>query len=63
MWQTGVGLTLLPLPIASPMDMQLMEDMNRSIQLLYEKLKLKRGRDDEVVVANLLGALGIASRK
>lgn len=62
MWQTGVGaLPVLPLAVAPPMETQLMEDTNRSIQVLYEKLK--RSQESAAVVANLLGAPEIASRK
>ena len=62
MWQTGIGaLPTLPLAAAPPMETKLIEDTNRSIQVLYEKLK--RSQESAAVVANLLGAPDMASRK
>jgi len=61
MRHSGVGaLPLLPVPTASdapfvpPLEQQLMLDTNRSIRVLYEKLKQRQ--DSAAVVADLLGA-------
>ncbi|KAK0244982.1 hypothetical protein EDD85DRAFT_782954 [Armillaria nabsnona] len=62
MRHTGVGaLPILPFPPQSgtpqviPTEQELMVDVSKSVQVLYERLK--RSQESAAVVANLLGAL------